>query len=886
MKRKTVTVILVGFIIILSMLNLAFAPILDVENVHPLVGGEGVEPLGTIELKSLDYTWEPVVVEASQLTDLIGTPVNSTDVFSQDNDILVYIWNGSTELWEGIPFQVDERHPVNGSYLKDYSNGILDGLDEIVFMARDAGDRASSGEWVIGCDAPRYEVEITDPDTGDNAWAYVYKSSRIEASFADDYVRFEAGTNEVFTESYTMGFRDGIGMIMDYFNVTEAYGGDGKDLVDTLEIDIFIKFFSINFTYNENDMIEDFTLKKDGYVRALGVLNWHIYRDLLGVIVDVYFNFTWKFYPEHVNVTEQVTVSINEPMLIVNVWLALDHNATSCPIDYRDLNGNTGVINGIDSDDNIMNPNAKGWWEMSSPHGGYVCVWDLYLDGESSELKFDDNSSGTDHPNAEPGLYGRTGENYLNITHYQVSLGNISYFPIPSDVKDVAEDIAHNVTHPLLITTTAQHSPAIWVEKGIDVAFAKEGDFVNYTIFFNNTGDLDANFVWINDTLPSDVTFFGHDADTSSSSAPYFINFNQIGNTLYFEFSNVPQGVHYFNITVTVNSGVSSGEIITNWAYCNFTNNVLGVMPESSASASFEGLGPPMPNIQVEKSVDKVFALPGETLQYTIYFNNTGLGTAETVWINDSLPAEVTYLNDSSATELGIKTGDYNWTFTNIAPGDHSFVINVSLGSATVGTSIDNIVFLDYTATGSIEMPGSQAWAKIIVGNYMVLKQGWNLISVPAIQGDQSLTKVLENISGYYDAIQLYNNSDNVDKWKHYKVGKPFGNDLTEITEKMGFWIHITQPGDTIFLYNGTIPTVSPTIDIFPGWNLVGYPSLTSYNRTEGLNNLTFGSDVDSILTYDAATQKWKEIVGSNNFEMGRGYWVHAKTKCEWEVPL
>ncbi|UCE38237.1 MAG: right-handed parallel beta-helix repeat-containing protein [Thermoplasmata archaeon] len=172
------------------------------------------------------------------------------------------------------------------------------------------------------------------------------------------------------------------------------------------------------------------------------------------------------------------------------------------------------------------------------------------------------------------------------------------------------------------------------------------------------------------------------------------------------------------------------------------------------------------------------------------------------------------------------------------------------------------------------------------IENYTLLKRGWNLISLPLIQNNQNLTKVLESIDGYYDAVQWYNITDTNDPWKHYKVGKPYGNDLSQINETMGFWIHITQPGDTIFLYNGTQPTVSQTITLHPGWNQVGYPSLRSYNRTEGLNNLTFDQEVDSILTYDAATQKWKVISSSDYFEIGRGYYIHAKTKCEWEVPL
>ena len=170
--------------------------------------------------------------------------------------------------------------------------------------------------------------------------------------------------------------------------------------------------------------------------------------------------------------------------------------------------------------------------------------------------------------------------------------------------------------------------------------------------------------------------------------------------------------------------------------------------------------------------------------------------------------------------------------------------------------------------------------------NSLYLHQGWNLISVPLIQGDQELTKVLESIDGYYDAVQWYDCTEKGDPWKHNKVGKSFGNDLFELNETKGFWIHITPPGDTIFLYNGTQPMMNQTITLHPGWNMMGYPSLTSYNRTQGLNNLTFGTEIDKIQWYDAATETWHDMAENDYFEPERGYWVHALEKCEWEVPL
>jgi outer membrane protein assembly factor BamB len=170
--------------------------------------------------------------------------------------------------------------------------------------------------------------------------------------------------------------------------------------------------------------------------------------------------------------------------------------------------------------------------------------------------------------------------------------------------------------------------------------------------------------------------------------------------------------------------------------------------------------------------------------------------------------------------------------------------------------------------------------------NYTVLKEGWNLISVPWVQSDGSLTSVLDSLSGKYNAVQRYETWDMNKKWKHYRIGKSFGNDLAELNETMGFWIYVTQPGDTNFVYNGTQPSVNQTIQLYQGWNQVGYPSLTSYNRTVGLNNLTFGTHVDAIQWFNATTKTWHFVNQDDYFVPGRGYWFHSLVEMEWEVPL
>jgi parallel beta-helix repeat protein len=167
--------------------------------------------------------------------------------------------------------------------------------------------------------------------------------------------------------------------------------------------------------------------------------------------------------------------------------------------------------------------------------------------------------------------------------------------------------------------------------------------------------------------------------------------------------------------------------------------------------------------------------------------------------------------------------------------------------------------------------------------------KGWNLISIPRIQSDTNVETVLQSIEGCYNAVQWYDASDVKDHWKHHHILKPsYMNDLKDINHSMSFWIDVTDPGGAVLLVFGNELPSNQTIVLRPGWNMIGFPSLSNKTRTEGLNNIFFGTDVDAIWTFNALSKKWIEMEDTSYFVPGNGYWVHSKLSFNklWDIPL
>jgi hypothetical protein len=172
-------------------------------------------------------------------------------------------------------------------------------------------------------------------------------------------------------------------------------------------------------------------------------------------------------------------------------------------------------------------------------------------------------------------------------------------------------------------------------------------------------------------------------------------------------------------------------------------------------------------------------------------------------------------------------------------------------------------------------------------GRRIHLSPGPNMISIPYVQQNSELEEVMASISEKYSAVQWYDSSDPDDPWKSYHGEKPGDlNDLETVDHTMALIVHVDSNDEIDFICNGDEITSSQNIHLYDGWNMVGYPSLTTRDRTAGLNNLVFGSDVDCIQWFDASTQSWQFMGSGDDFVPGMGYMFHSKVDTTWEVPL
>ncbi|MEE9150439.1 MAG: CARDB domain-containing protein, partial [Thermoplasmata archaeon] len=180
----------------------------------------------------------------------------------------------------------------------------------------------------------------------------------------------------------------------------------------------------------------------------------------------------------------------------------------------------------------------------------------------------------------------------------------------------------------------------------------------------------------------------------------------------------------------------------------------------------------------------------GEEVNISVSVHNLGQ--------TDAFPVMVEFFDgdpDSGGVQIGAEL-----QVPHVLVQGESAIVNVTWDTTGKAGSHDIYVVVDGRNVITETNEGNNRAFKSLMVNVtnppIHLSKGWNLASFPYVMSNASIEYVLGSIDGEYDAVQFFNSSDALDPWKHYHVFKPSSmNDLHDLDNKMGFWIHIIDEG-------------------------------------------------------------------------------------------
>lgn len=316
------------------------------------------------------------------------------------------------------------------------------------------------------------------------------------------------------------------------------------------------------------------------------------------------------------------------------------------------------------------------------------------------------------------------GSSYIGLTQYWVEYRiPVTKFKDDTDVQMLGEDTqfrlffstSASMTNPLQKDWMAKYvfatPPNITVEKSVEEKIVNPGDIIHYSIYYNNSGESNAGASYINDTIPEYTTFH-------NSSIPY--NYST-GDKYTWELEKIPPGNHTLFVNVTVDKYLVSETLLPNYVHLNYTDERGTPFPDSYDYANSTVIAP---EFILDKSVTEEEVYPGEVIHYQIYFNNTGLGNAGEVWVNDTIPIG-TVVTEVSPNYYSKDENVIIWHFTDFFPGNLTIYLNVTTSTDLIdGTMLNNNVELLFSDVNDNLYPKLESFAetKIITPNFTIEK--------------------------------------------------------------------------------------------------------------------------------------------------------------------
>ena len=317
------------------------------------------------------------------------------------------------------------------------------------------------------------------------------------------------------------------------------------------------------------------------------------------------------------------------------------------------------------------------------------------------------------------------------------------------------------------------------------------------------------------------------------------------------------------------------GRTVT-WTFTHSNSNsiaskttVYNIIPTPSITPTFDS---------------EVYSVPNTTMNVSI---TVGLTTGQSevdirninIIISTNINGTVEGLENKSGITIDVSESTTQYVTWNLElppmPPGMEFDFNISVSADNANDAMANTI-INVTAGG--------ASADVSIG----LNTGWNLVSVPVQAADMSAATLFGSVSNFNIAWG-YNASDTGDPWEVYDPGlPPAARDLVVVNPDYGYWVKVTGT-DYLNVSGDTIDSLSITLR--QGWNLVGYPFVTSRSAATGVSGLSnfktawgfYSSDVgDPWKVYDTALPPAARDM--TNFEPGYGYWIKMNSQEPWTL--
>lgn len=402
-----------------------------------------------VNAKTLMREFDPVVV-SGRSCGLTGGPLAGYNLYAFKEDRLF-----------PIPFQIDEKDDAGRFVLRcgrlaavDQDTS-FDDNDELVFMARDAGDKCCDPALLPPGIKACMELKITDPATMDKAWAYLTIEDGEQTRSPVDYVVYSDDPPSFATRNYSGRYDADHPVGASQYAFEQGLGGNGQDFIDRIKVRLVMGSMGVRLHRSEEDIKVKALGYLDGPVRAIAYSE-NVTPLVLGIPAS-----TTRQYTYYYNHFADFALAASFPLRpgFFRAIVIDDFKDARGWIFYNSNNPDGHVIDGkTDEADRQLDRSPWTWSALSSDR---QCFWSVWRAPSGCPVKaslyFNDDAAAEDPREDDPGeLPGigfdfNTGWDRLETDSLELRL---LHFYTPAYERGMETRVRNVIDYPLTVTAT------------------------------------------------------------------------------------------------------------------------------------------------------------------------------------------------------------------------------------------------------------------------------------------------------------------------------------------------------------------------------------------------------------------------------------------------